>query len=168
LVVAGYLGSLGHIMSPCHYSRFLFTVVASPCLAGCFGIPISEVSPAGERSAEIFVVREKFFSGSLVSQYLSIDGVTIARLDSGEYTKFSVSEGAHSLQIRWKVWLHGPYVKTAQFEAKNGASYLFVTWGQVVKTKAESDYADGMGIVQQDWTVFDRKIEGKSFVAPGH
>ena len=155
-------------MSRYRYSRFLFVVVASYCLAGCFGIPISEVPPAGQRSAEVFVVREKFFSGSLVSQYLSVDGVTIARLDSGEYTKFSVSEGAHSLQIRWKVPLHDPYVKTAQFEAKNGVSYLFVTWGQVAKSKAESDRADGMGIVQQDWTVFDGKIEGKSFVAPGH
>ena len=157
--------------SPYVCRRVLFVLLASSCLAGCFGIPITDVPPAGPRSAEIFVVREKVFRGSFLSQYLSVDDVTVARLDSGEYTRFSVSEGTHVLQIRWTVPLHGPYVRTARFEAKNGASYLFVTWAQGGSPKnppgADLDYSESMGILQQDWAEFDRKIEGKSFVAPG-
>ena len=156
-------------MSPRSHVYVLFGLLA--CLAGCSAIPISDVPSAGTRSAEIFVVRENVFVGSLNSQYLSIDGVTIARLDAGEYTKFHVAEGTHALQIRWTIPLHGEYVRTARFEATAGGQYLFVTWAQRGTNKspigADLDYSETTGIQQWEWKDFDRKMAGKTYVAPG-
>jgi hypothetical protein len=158
-------------MAPNAALRALFAVGASCLLVGCSLVPISDVPPAGAQSAEVFVVREKLFRGGFNSQYLSVDGVTIARLDSGEYTKFRVSEGTHVLQIRWSILLHGQYVRTARFDAKTGENYLFVTWFQRGTPKAEGgadwDYSETMGIQLWDWAEFARKVEGKTFVAPG-
>jgi len=150
--------------------RVLLAAGASSCLAGCFGIPISDVPLPGPRSAEVFVVREKVHVGSLISQFLSVDGVTIARLDNGEFTKFSVSEGAHTLRIQWRVPLHGPYVRTVRFEAQAGGKYLFVASAERaprVLGQREPDYSEGMSILQWDWGDHDRKIEGKTYVPPG-
>ena len=147
----------------------LVAAVAASMLAGCSSMQISDVPPAGSRSAEVYVIREKVFVGSLISQFLSIDGVTVARLDSGEYTKFLVSEGAHALRIQWSIPFHGSYGSTARVDVQAGGRYLFVSFAQTAPRGPgrDLDYTEGMSILQWDWADYSRKIDGKTFVPSG-
>jgi hypothetical protein len=148
-------------------SMLVAAAVASG-LAGCSSIPLSDVPPAGARSSEVYVVREKVFARSLISQLLSIDGVTVARLDNGEYTKLLVTEGPHALRIQWSIPFHGSYGSTARFDAQAGGRYLFVSFAQSSTFgRGPHDYTEDMSILPWDWGDYDRKIEAKTLVPSG-
>ena len=143
------------------------------CLGGCFAIPISDVPHAADRSAEVVVVRESFHTGRLVSHYLLLDGIIIARLRNSEYTSFTVSEGVHTLEVQWQIpfTFYGPYKVAAQFEARVGGNYLFMAFMHQAPPKvppgADPDYSRGVSFSQLVWNEHDLRIKDKNFVAPG-
>jgi hypothetical protein len=154
--------------------RIQFVAVVLLFLGGCFGAQRSDVPRAGNRSAEIVVVRERNHTGSLISHYLSLDGVTIARLDNGEYTSFTVSEGVHTLGVQWTIpvlFSGGPFILNKQFEAQAGGTYLFVSRGQQAPEKTPPgpapDYSRAATFSQLDWSQHDLMVKDKTYVAPG-
>ena len=72
-------------------------------LTGCILLPrdtpVSEVPSVTVPFASITVVRKRQLSGSGPTHYISLDGVTIAALEVGEYTTFHLSEGHHTLGL---------------------------------------------------------------------
>lgn len=77
-------------------------------IAGCMPIPpssiwISDAPEVSGSSCTFTIVRNRQFVIGLSTHYISLDGDFIASLDMGEYTTFSVPEGAHSLGVTWRV-----------------------------------------------------------------
>jgi len=72
-------------------------------LTGCIllprELPVSEVPSVTGPFASITVVRKSQLTGSGPTHYISLDGVTIAALEVGEYTTFRLSEGHHTLGL---------------------------------------------------------------------
>lgn len=62
-------------------------------------IPISDVPAVTGPSARISVLRKKELLYGTLTQYISVDGVMIARLEGGEYTTFSVPEGVRFVTV---------------------------------------------------------------------
>jgi hypothetical protein len=82
---------------------FSASVVILSLIVGCAPtISIKEPPIVTGPSATITIVRNmrSSFSGPS-TLYIELDGRTIAGLSAGQYTKFSVPEGNHSIAVTW-------------------------------------------------------------------
>ena len=86
--------------SPWHCTLSITILVG---LTGCILLPsdepVSKVPSVTGPFANITVVRKRQSVGSGPTHYISLDGVTIAALEVGEYTTFHLSEGHHTLGL---------------------------------------------------------------------
>ena len=115
-------------------------------LAGCVAIPprpipVSEVPTIKGTSCNVTFVRKKQFAGSAPSHYISVDKLTVASLEIGEYTTFPVSEGRHTLAVTWRVGdkllgvggfgagaaalVWSPYTKSVEVDCRSPTNYFF-------------------------------------------
>jgi hypothetical protein len=67
-------------------------------------LPLSELPVVSEKGCVITVIRARTFGFSGMQQYISFDGVNVARIHGGEYTRFLVPEGRHTIGITWQFW----------------------------------------------------------------
>lgn len=84
----------------------LSVLIVSGCIAWIDRPPppeLSSIEPLADRSSTITVVRRKQFALSGVVFTVSIDGVPVANLESGQYTSFHVSPSEHILEVRWDI-----------------------------------------------------------------
>lgn len=145
-------------------------------LTGCVPIPPRPVPVSavptilGNSFCNATFVRKKQFAGSAPSHYISLDKLTVAALEVGEYTTFAISEGHHSLAITWRVadtpgvfTLHwSPYTKTVDLDCKPPANHFFTitsafSWN-------ENDRVEVKKVEQLDG---DFALERNKFVTPG-
>jgi hypothetical protein len=81
-----------------------------------------------ENAVEITVIRESHFVGSAISYFITLDDKEVFGIRSGEYTRFKVSPGKHSLAARCfggftPTWKESKIEITLQ--PKEKAYYLF-------------------------------------------
>lgn len=71
-------------------------------LVGCASGPTGKppVVNANEPFGEIFVIRENAFIGGGMSVYITVDGVDIFAIRVGQYTKFKLPVGQHSIGVK--------------------------------------------------------------------
>jgi hypothetical protein len=97
--------------------------------------PVSEVPSVTGPFASITVVRKRQLAGSGPIHYISLDGVTIAALEVGEYTTFRLSEGHHTLSLMRHVADTGlvhfvfferrPHSQFVELDSRSSMSYFF-------------------------------------------
>ena len=65
-----------------------------------------------DEAAEIIVIRESNFMGAAVSFEILLNGVALFAIRNGEYTKFYVPSGEHSLAVKFRGgWYPSPKMK---------------------------------------------------------
>ena len=94
------------IIAGCKFLLLLCALLATGCVAWVDRpsppkLPV--VAASADDSATLTVVRRKQFALSGVIFTVSIDGVAMANLASGQYTRFAVSPEKHSLEVRWDI-----------------------------------------------------------------
>jgi hypothetical protein len=108
-------------------------------LTGCSFLPshtpVLEVPSISGPFASITVVRKGQLSGSGPTHYISLDGVTIAALEVGEYTTFHLSEGHHTLALIRHVvdthiahfifWESRPHLQFVELDSHSSMNYFF-------------------------------------------
>ena len=108
-------------------------------LTGCILLPrdelVSEVPSVTGPFASITVVRKSQLAGSGPTHYISLDGVTIAALEVGQYTTFHLSEGHHTLALIRHVadrgvagivfWESRPHSQFVEVDSHSSMNYFF-------------------------------------------
>jgi hypothetical protein len=108
-------------------------------LTGCILLPrdelVSEVPSVTGPFASITVVRKSQLAGSGPTHYISLDGVTVAALEVGEYTTFQLSEGHHTLGLIRHVADTGlvhfifferrPHSQFVEVDSRSSVNYFF-------------------------------------------
>jgi len=108
-------------------------------LTGCILLPrdelVSEVPSVTGPFASITVVRKSQLAGSGPTHYISLDGVTVAALEVGEYTTFHLSEGHHTLGLIRHVADTGlvhfifferrPHSQFVEVDSRSSVNYFF-------------------------------------------
>lgn len=112
-------------------------------LAGCVvpnypqAVSIFEVPKVSGSACSATLVRKKQLAGSAPSHFISLDNRIVAALEAGEYTTFDLSEGRHTLGLKWRImdrmdqgmgvivltW--SPYEKSVEVDCQPPAAYLF-------------------------------------------
>jgi len=84
------------------------TSLLAGCIAPHANVPIKNVPPVTATPATFTIVRRNnplyIVADSFVTHYISLDGVMVATLETGQFTRFPVSEGHHTLATTWHVW----------------------------------------------------------------
>lgn len=94
------------IIAGCKHLLLLSVLLASGCVAWVDRPPppkLPVIEASAEDSATLTVVRRKQFALSGVIFTVSVDGVAMANLESGQYTRFPVSPEEHTMEVRWDI-----------------------------------------------------------------
>jgi len=164
-----------------HYTWYVLIPLV---LAGCVPIPpkpvsISEVPIVSGPSCTFTIVRRRQFAGSAPTHYISLDGVTVASLEVGEYTMFPVSEGHHLLAVTWHVGdkLHGvggfgagvavlawsPHSKLVEANCQSSTNYSFT----ITSRAFAIDENDRVEVKAVDRLKGEFSIDQNTYVSPG-
>lgn len=153
-------------------------------LAGCVAIPpqpipVSRVPAISGPSCNVTLVRKKELAGSAPSHFISLDKLTVAVLEVGEYTTFQVSEGRHSLSVTWQAgdkllgvggfgagaaalaW--SPHAKSVAVDCRAPANYFFA----IASRGFPPDENDRVELQQVGQFDGDFVLERNRFVSPG-
>jgi hypothetical protein len=153
-------------------------------LAGCVPIPprpipISDVPTITSTSCNVTFVRKKQLAGSAPSHFISLDKLTVASLEVGEYTTFPVTEGRHSLAVTWRVGdklfgvggfgagaaalVWSPYTKSVELDCRPPVNYFFTITSKAFSLD-ENDRVELKHVEQLDG---DFILERNRYIAPG-
>lgn len=153
-------------------------------LAGCVAvplqpIPVSEVPAVSGPSCNATFVRKRQSAGSASSHFISLDKLTVAALEVGEYTAFPVSEGRHSLSVTWRVadkpfglggfgagaaaLVWSPYAKSVVVDCRAPANYFFT----IASKGFPADESDRVQLKEIERLDGDFVLERNRFVSPG-
>ena len=146
-------------------------------LTGCILLPreppVSEVPSVSGPFASITVVRKRQLSGSGPTHYISVDGVTIAALEVGEYTTFHLSEGHHTLALIRHVadrgvagivfWESRPHSQFVEVNSHSAMSYFFT----INDLGFLNDDKDRMEFKQVELLEGEFAPERNKYVSPG-
>lgn len=153
-------------------------------LTGCAAVPpppvsVSEVPSVAGPSCKVTLVRKRQVAGAAPSYFIALDKLTVAVLESGEYTAFPVSAGRHSLTVTWHVGdrLHGagafgagagvlvwsPYSKSLAVDCGAPGGYYFT----IAAKGFPLDENDRVELVRVERLDGDFLPERNRFVPPG-
>lgn len=162
------------------FLHFSASAVILLALAGCAPtVTIKEPPVVTGPSATVTIVRKSQFIGSGPTHYIELDGITIVGLRVGQYTKFTVPEGYHSLTVTWFVgdklvgvggfgagvaWIEAsPYEKKTGQNFEASKSYFFT----LSSTLLDVDNNNRTDFMQVDSLQGEFALEGKTLVPPG-
>lgn len=169
-----------------------FTILVM--LSGCLAIPlkppgpqIQNLSPVGEEGAIVIISRKNEFTGGYCTIYIFLDKIPVAQLDNGQFTKFLVSPGPHTLSIQWKIGgvfvvaggpygggagvigQAGPFQRKNQEHFKSNKEYLFTiqaaSASDLIFFKIDEDQRFIFSLVDKFEEPF--ALEDKEFIPPG-
>lgn len=88
-------------------TNFILVALISISISGCVllppaDLPLSDLPAVIGQGCEITVIRPRIMGMAGLQQYITFDGTNIARLHGGEYTKFLISEGHHTIGVIWQ------------------------------------------------------------------
>jgi len=142
------------------------------------GLPVTVPPHTSGESCFVTVVRAAQWTGAAIPfTYVTLDDVNVARLARGDYTKFSVEPGHHTIGVRWRIgalsivapWGVGnvptspEFSKAVEFECRPGEDYFF---GNRLKTFAVTDVGR-MDFQQLSDLGEDFQLGEKRFIYPG-
>lgn len=80
----------------------LFCILSVIAITGCASGPIGKLPIVTDRSraGEVTLIRTKNMIGITNSYVISLDNNDIFNIRSGQYTKFELSEGEHSIAVK--------------------------------------------------------------------
>lgn len=108
-------------------SLFLCVLAITGCASsGAIGtLPdIQDVSSAGD----VYVIRESSIVGAAISYAVTVDGSDIFEIGSGQYTKFKLNQGRHTVGVKcFGGWTPTTKEESIQVAVKaNGSSFLVI------------------------------------------
>ncbi len=146
-------------------------------------LPLYEPPTVLGEGCSVTVIRASQWLGAGPTHYISLDGINVAGLEIGDYTRFLIQPGHHTIGLSWRIggvryvglFYFIPFIgetpevrnppefsKRIELECQSGENYSL---GIEVKAIAR----DEDRVEFQELTVLrdDSQLEGKSFVAPG-
>lgn len=157
----------------------LLISLVSACISACIplpppDLPLSKLPAVSGRGCVITAIRTHWFD--IGTYYITFDGLYVAQLNNGEYTRFLISEGRHTIGVTWQMWglavLAGVYTETrptsthrqVEMECHSGEHFAY---GMKIKSGWGVSDADRVAVQQLTESDEDFRLEDKTFVPAG-
>ena len=136
-------------------------------------LQLSKLPEVSGQGCVITVIRRTYFLSPSQYQYITLNGVNVAALNAGEYTKFSIPEGHHKIGVKWlfgEIRKFGGLVAGRPARAYHRELAMECNGGEHLSYGIKKDGSmedNKFKIINV--TDFDKdfRLEGKSFVPPG-
>ena len=108
------------------------TLFAINLMIGCTAGPI-KTNPLPylgepEKAAEVFVIREDTIYGGAFSSFIMVDDKEVFGIKYGEYTKFKLSSGKHTLGVKTYALFGIPVIDTIEIDlAPKSKNHYFLS-----------------------------------------
>ena len=147
-------------------------------ISGCVEVlppdlPLYEPPEVSGQGCAITVIRTTYLLEPSLYQYITLDGVNVAALHAGEYTKFSIPEGRHTIGVKWlfgEIRKFGGLVAGLPARAYHRELAMECHGGEHLSYGIKKDGSmDDNKFKIINITEFDKdfRLESKSFVPPG-